>query len=87
MQALTLFKGIQLHRRAADDLVDNRDRAALAVIIRDGQRNALAVLQRTQDDELAGFRLLGNKRRIDHHLGDGRVQALFFDDFEHDASS
>ena len=87
MQALTLFKGIQLHRRAADDLVDNRDRAALAVIIRDGQRNALAVLQRTQDDELAGFCLLGDKRRIDHHLGDGRVQALFFDDFEHDASS
>ena len=87
MQRLSLFEGIQFHRRTADDLVNNRNRAALTVVIRNGQRDALAVLQRAQNDELAGLRFFGDKRRVDHHLGDGRVQALFFDNPKHGASS
>ena len=60
-----------------------RDRARLAIIARDGQRNAFAVLIDAKDNELPGFRLAGHERRLDIHHRDGGIQFALFDDFVH----
>ena len=84
---LAFFHRIQLHRGASDHLIDDRNGTRLAVIIRNGQRHALTVLMRTENDELARFRLAGNKRRFYHHLGNRRIQTLFPDDLKHELTS
>ena len=55
------------HRRAADDLIDDRDRAARTVEIGDRQRDALAVLVRAHDHELPRLTLARHIRRRDPH--------------------
>ena len=87
MQALSFFHRVQLHRRAADNLIDDGHRSGIAVKISDGQRDALAVLKCAENNKLTRLRLFRNKRRFNHHFRDGRVQAFFLDDFEHDVSS
>ena len=82
-QIIALIQRVELHGGATDDLEDDVDRAGLAVISGNGQRDALAVLGRAQDDKLAGLGLLRDQRSLDDHLGDGRVQRLLFDDLEH----
>ena len=54
-----------LARRLAERLHDNRDRAALAVVVGDRQRNALAPLVKAQHDEVTGLRRLGHVWGVD----------------------
>ena len=73
---------LHLPRGLADRLDDQRDRALGAVEIGDGERNALAVLVRHDDDELSGLRRFRHQRMAEfQQIGDvGKV--LTRDDFK-----
>src|SRR5690606_13203666 len=57
----------------ADRLDDQRDGAALAVVVGYGERDALAVLARHDDHELAGARRLRGQR-VTHREAEGAVR-------------
>ena len=80
MHGLALFEGVQLHRTCAHDLKDDRNGASFAVKSGDSQGDALGILLRTDNDELAGLRLFGDERRMDPELGHGGVELPPFDD-------
>lgn len=62
---------------------NNGHRPLFAVVIRDGEGNALALVVHAQNDELPGPGLLRDERRIDHHQGDRRVQRFLVDNTIH----
>ena len=68
-------------------LENNSDRPLLAVIVRDGQRNALALLVQAQDDELPRLRLLRDQRRLHLQQGNAGVEYFFMYDFYHVTST
>ena len=55
--------------RLSGRLEHDSDGAFLAVVVRDGERHALAVLVKAEDNKLARFALSRHQRRLDHHLG------------------
>ena len=71
--------------RLTDGLHHDGDGARFAVVIRDRQRNALAVLVQTQNDELTGQALLGDQRGLDDILKDraGLIQGPLAYDRKH----
>ena len=77
LQVVALFLGVQLDGSSADNLENDGDSALLTVKTGDGQRDALAILIHTQDDELTGLSLLGDQGSLDLQQGDGGVQGLF----------
>ena len=83
MQAISHVQLAELFGCCADLLEDNHDGALFAVIGSDGQRDALAVLVYTQDNELAGLSLFGDMRGLDNHLLGICIECLFFKNFVH----
>ena len=77
----------ELFRGRADGLDNDGDRALLAVVIVDGDGDALAVFIHTQNDELTGLRLLRHHRRLDLVQDHRRFQGFFSYDFVHAVSS
>ena len=77
----------QLVRRLADAHEDEADPALLGRPVRERQRDALAVLIDTQDQELARASLLRKARGIDSHLEDGVGKLTLVDDLEHASPS
>ena len=86
-QAVALVQVVQLFSRRADNLENDRDRALLAVVPGDRQRDALAVRLGAQDNELAGLRLFRDERRVDFHPRDGGVQRFFFQNRIHNSQN
>ena len=80
---LALLECVEHRGGRADNLENDRNAALFAVEVRHGQRDALAVRLRTQDDELARLGLRGDLGCEDFHPRDGRVQFLFTQDFIH----
>ena len=87
MDFVTHLQGVQLHGGVAHDLEDDVHRAGLPVVAGDGQGDALALLQRADDDELARLRLLGDQGRLDAELGHSRVQLDLLRDPVHGENS
>ena len=69
----------------AHGLDHDGDGAGLAVIVGDGQRDTLAVLVQTKDDELSGEALLRDQRGLDDELNDraGLVQGPLAHNWKH----
>ena len=67
---VALFHGVEHFCRAARGLHHDGDRAALAVIARDGHRDALALLVQTEDHKLTGAGVPGDQRRFDLEQAD-----------------
>src|SRR5699024_10339795 len=87
MDFVAHLQGVQLHGGVAHDLEDDVHRAGLPVVAGDGQGDALALLQRADDDELARLRLLGDQGRLDAELGHSRVQLDLLRDPVHGENS
>ena len=87
VEAIALILVIQQLGRAADDLEDDRHGSLFAIVARNGERNALAILIHAQDDELTGLRFLCDQRRFDVHQRDGGVENFFTHDFIHGVKS
>ena len=62
---VALGDGVQHFRGAAGGLHHDRDGSLFAVVTRDGDRYALALLVQPEDHELAGLRVAGDERRLD----------------------
>ena len=86
MQAVALVQLAERHRRCADLLEYDRDRALVTVKICDRERNTLAFCADTQDDELTRLCLAGNVRCLDHHQLGVCVQRLLFQNLIHSLS-
>src|SRR5699024_5764052 len=80
-------QGVQLDGGVAHDLEDDIHRAGLPVVAGNGQGDALAVLQRADDDELPRLRIAGDQGRLDAELGHGRVQGDLLCDPVHGENS
>ena len=87
VDALTDLQAVQLHRGTAHDLENDVHSALFAVVTGHGQGDALAVLERAHNDELARLCLFGNERGFNDHLRHGGVQRDFFCDLVHCVSS
>jgi len=87
VDALAHLQAVQLHGGAAHDLENNIYGALFAVVPGHGQGDALAVLKRTHDDELARLCLFGDQRGFNDHLCHGGVQRDLFSDLIHCVSS
>ena len=84
-KAVADFHQLQHTGGLADGLDHDGNGTGLAVVIGNGQGNALAVLIQTQDDELAGQALLGDQRGLDDVLKDraGLIQGPLAYDRKH----
>ena len=87
VDAVACVQAVQLHGGTADDLEDDVHGALFAVVTGHGQGDALAVLERAHNDELARLCLFGNERGFNDHLRHGGVQRDFFCDLVHCVSS
>ena len=68
-------------------LEDDGHGALFPVITGDGQGDALAHFIDAENDKLTGSGLFGHEGSFDFHHGDGIVQLLLGNDFEHDCIS
>ena len=83
--AVSRLEEIEHTGRLPDGLHHDGHSALLGVRGGDGDGNTLAVLVQPEDDELAGSRLAGDQRSLDHEFYDGLrfVQRPLADNFEH----
>ena len=80
---IALLQRIEQLCRSAYNLINDRHRPGLAVIIRDGQRHALALLIDAENDELARLRFFGDVRRLHLHQSHAVIEGAFSYDFVH----
>ena len=84
MDTLADLQAVQLHRGAADDLEDDVHSALFAVVVMDGDGDALTVLVDTQNDELAGLSLFRHHRRLNLVEDHSGLERFFFHDAIHE---
>ena len=87
VDTIACIQAVQFHGGTAHDLENDIHSALFAVVTGHGQGDALAVLERAHNDELARLCLFGNERGFNDHLRHGGVQRDFFCDLVHCVSS
>ena len=82
---VAFLNGVEHFSGAACSLDHDGDGALLTVVACNGDRGTLALLVKTEDEELAGLRMFRNQRSFDLEQADGLclVQKSFSYYFEH----
>ncbi len=83
MDIVALIKSCKLSCRCTYYLENNCDRALFSVIVSDSERNTLALLINSVDDELTSLSLSGNVRCVDLHKNNSVVELSSCYDFVH----
>ena len=82
-ERVAFAEGADFARRGADGLDDQRDASLRRVVVRNGERDAVAAFVRADDDELSGTGRTRDARRENFHQPDLFGQSAFFENGVH----